>query len=256
MMKRLPWLVLVACLFAAWIPGSAVPTQPTHLLEWPSPAHWLGTDHLGRDVLRRLAGAFGSLARPGLLAAFLATAGGTAVGIAAGWLGEPVGSLSRGGATALLALPPLVVALLVGMATGAEPLALGAAVGVVGAAHTGLAVADRISALKRAEFVLAARAHGIADVRVLFHHVLRLSCGDVLLRGAAEAIASVAVLDVTLAYLGDFGVPEPTPSLGNILVHAVESGLGNPIGLAAAACTFLFVAGPLTAYRTGPELHS
>lgn len=256
MMQRLPWFVLVACLFAAWIPGSAVPTQPTHLLEWPSAAHWLGTDHLGRDVLHRLAGAFGSIARPGLLAAFLAAAGGALVGVAGGWLGEPIGSLSRGASTALLALPPLVLCLLFAMATGAEPLALGAAVGLVGAAHTGLWVADRIRALKQAEFVLAARAHGIPDSRVLFHHVLRLSCGDVLLRGAAEAIASVAVLDVTLAYLGDFGVPEPTPSLGNVLVHAIESGLGNPIGLGAAAITFFFVAGPLTAYRSDLERRS
>lgn len=249
MTARMYWVVLAVCLVMVWIPGSSVPTDPANLLAWPSLSHWLGTDHLGRDVGLRLAGALGSFARPALLAAALSATGGTLVGIGAAWIGGPLGSLTRTMATAMLALPQLVTVLLVLMAFGAGSLVLGGAVGIVGAAHTGLRVADRITALKQAEFVLAARAHGLSDAHVLMHHVLRLACGDVLLRGAGEAVASVAVFDVTLAYLGHFGVAEPTPSLGNVLVGAIESGGGNPIALLAASLVFLVVAGPLGAHR-------
>ena len=252
MTLRAPWIVLAACVVATMLPNDPVPTDPSHLNALPSVAHWLGTDHLGRDLLRRLGGALATLALPGVLAASVAVLGGTALGVGGSWMGEPTGNVCRAVSAAVLALPPLVTTLLVLMAAGAHAWSLGLAVGGVAAAQVGLRVAERVAALREAEFVLAARAHGIPDVRVLFHHVLRLSCGDVLLRGAVEAVTAVAALDVTLAYLGDLGVAEPTPSLGNVVVGALESGSANPFALVVTVVVLLAVTAPLAAYRHRP----
>jgi ABC-type dipeptide/oligopeptide/nickel transport system permease subunit len=212
-----------------------------------SAAHRLGTDHLGRDVLHRvLAGARAFLV-PGGLAAAGASAGGVALGALAGWFGGVVEGVVRGTLGAVRAVPPLVLTLLVMMAVGAGPggLALGAAL----AALPGFTevIADRLASLRRAEFVLAARAHGIGSARVLLWHLLWVNTRRLVLREALATVGQVLVLEVTLSYLGRFGVPEPTPSWGNMIDHALRTGTANPLAWAAPAAAVM-----LTLWATVP----
>jgi peptide/nickel transport system permease protein len=139
----------------------------------------------------------------------------------------------RVAAGVLSAIPGLVLALLVLLAFGSSPSSLAVACGLAAVAPVSIAVLDRIEGLKRAEFVLAARAHGLSDTRVLLWHLVGVACRDLILREAGAAIASVVVIDVTLAYLGDLGIAEPIPTPGNMIAMALRWGAPNPLAWAA-----------------------
>lgn len=253
-MTRAGWIVVMCgLLVATTFPSNAVLTNPA-LPSAPAGAeHWLGTDHLGRDVLQRLLGSLATAVKPGLLSAAVAFVWGAALGVATGWCAAWFRTIARGGATCVLSIPPLVWLMLLLMGAGANVWVLGIGVGVVTGTALGVSAGSTILQLKQSDFVLAARGHGVPEGRILGHHLLRLSCGPLLMRGAAEAFAAVTVLDLSLAYLGDLGVAEPTPSLGNMLVGAIESGDPNAWTVLTAAAVALMLVVPATTTPTSVD---
>lgn len=200
-----------------------------------SAAHLLGTDHLGRDVLARLLAGSRAFLLPGAGAALLAALGGVGLGAVAGWYGGVAEGLVRGALGAVTAVPPLVLALLVMMGVGATPGGLALGVGLAALPGLAAVVADRLAELRRAEFVVAARALGIGDFRILAWHLLWVNTRSLVAREALATMGQALVLEVTLSYLGRFGVQEPTPSWGNMIDHALRTGSGNPLSWAAPA---------------------
>jgi peptide/nickel transport system permease protein len=234
--------MLAALVVVALLP--APDTAPTGLGDaLPSLEHLLGTDHLGRDVATRLFAGLVHVARPALGAAIVGVGLGAAIGALAGWSGGVIESAARALAGSLSAIPGFILALLVLLTRGASPTSLALGVGLAAVAPSLLAVVDRIAALKQAEFVLAARAHGIPDARVLGWHLFAVGCRDLLVREARAAVAAVVVIDVTLAYLGDLGIAEPAASPGNMIAMAVRWGGENPLAWAAPAAAVLAVVG-------------
>lgn len=242
MTPRLAWLGLLV-LGALWPYDVLGDVHPERADLGPGLAHWLGTDHLGRDVLRRASAAAAAFLVPGFGAAALATLAGTALGAAIGWTGGPVAAALRSVTGAVAAIPSLILVLLVLLVTGPGPLGLALAAGLAATPTVAGALAERVEALRRAEFVLAARAHGIGDARILWFHLVWTNGGPLLVREAAAALGGVLVLEVTLSYLGEFGVAEPAASWGNMLAHAFSSGSPNPwtwLAPAAAVLTTLW----------------
>ncbi len=226
MTARLLLLAVVA--IAAIVPYDALAdVRPSLADEGPSVARWLGTDHLGRDVLRRLCAGGGAFFGPGLGAAALAAFGGTLAGAAAGWSGGAVAGVVRAAFRAIEAIPSLVLVLLCLMALGAGPVQLALAGGLAGMPALASALDARITSLKSAEFVLAARAHGIPPHRLLWWHLVWVNGRAIVAREALAVVGSVLVLEVTLSYLGHFGVAEPAASWGNMLSHAISTGCPN-----------------------------
>ena len=93
-----PWLaadrwisgrcVLIAALFAHWVaPYSPYELDVAVMLQGPSPAHWLGTDELGRDVLSRTIYAARISVEVALVAVGVGLIGGTVIGIIAAYFG-------------------------------------------------------------------------------------------------------------------------------------------------------------------------
>lgn len=234
--------VVLLLLLAA---GAALPYAPLADVNAAAPdlpaslSRLLGTDHLGRDVFRRVLAGARAFLIPGVGAAVIAGGLGVGLGALAGWFGGLVEGVVTGCMGALRAVPPLVLALLVMMATGAGPagLALGAGLAALPAFTEG--VADRLGALRRAEFVVAARAHGISDARILVWHLLWVNTRALVLREALATVGQVLVLEVTLSYLGHFGVQEPTPSWGNMIDHALRTGCANPLAWVAPVAAVL-----------------
>jgi ABC-type dipeptide/oligopeptide/nickel transport system permease subunit len=237
-MKR--WLPLLTVGALALWTGHGGSPDATLADALPSLAHPLGADHLGRDVVERLLAALSVVSRPGLLAAALCVALAVPLGAGAGWLGGLPASALRVATGILSSIPALILAMLVLLGWGASPTSLGIACGLAAVSPLAVAVLDRIESLKRAEFVLAARAHGLSDARVLAWHLVGVACRDTILREVGAAIASVVVIDVTLAYLRDLGINEPIASPGNMIAMALRWGAPNPMAwgapLAAALC--------------------
>jgi peptide/nickel transport system permease protein len=225
-------LLLIGALLATWLlalvlpyqPGADVAVQAADL--GPGAAHWLGTDHLGRDVASRLVLASRAFVAPGVLAALVAGFLGGALGTAAGWYGGLVATAVRYVFHVIGAVPRLVLVLLAGAVFGSDLFVLAVATGVCCAPGVGEAVAARLESLRRAEFVTALRGHGVPEGRILFFHLLWVNARGLFARQLLTTFGFFLVVETTLSYFGGFGVQEPTPSWGNMLAFEFD-GNGN-----------------------------
>ena len=107
-------IVLVAAVFGSWLaPYDPQLFHPMARLQGPTPAHWLGTDQFGRDILSRiLTGARTTIAF-GVSATLLGVAFGAVIGVTAGVIGGWVDSLIMRLVDGLLAVPDLLFTLLI-----------------------------------------------------------------------------------------------------------------------------------------------
>ena len=193
--------------------------SPSGIPLGPCASFWLGTDGLGRDVLVRLAyGARVSLL-VGVLASALAVVVGAALGILAGWRGGLVDAFLSRLMDAVLSLPFLVLALALAAVVGPG---IGVSVFVIAFfswASVGRVVRAEAMTLREREFVLAARALGASDARIMFVEILPVVAGTIIVYATLLIPSSIA-FEATLSFLG-LGVPAPTPSWGNMLAEAV-----------------------------------
>lgn len=200
----------------------------------------LGTDALGRDILTRLI--YG--ARVSLLVGFLAPAtalliGGT-LGLLAGYYRGRLESVVVAGMDIILAFPALVLLLAITFYFGPGLGKLIAALAIlIVPAFCRLARANALTWARR-DFILAARAVGAGDGRILLCHILP----NVMIPVAAYGLLLVAVMIVAegaMSFLG-LGVPAPTPSWGGMIAEGKEVlGEAPHVCLIPAAAMFLTV---------------
>lgn len=175
----------------------------------------LGTDQLGRDLLARLVSGM----RTSLLITFFAvlTGGviGTAIGLASGYLGGRVDNLLMRVVDIQLAVPGVLLVLTLaavlrpGVGTTICVLSL-----IVWVVYARVARAQVLS-LRETDLVMAARATGCSDARILLYHVLPNIAGSIWVITTLE-FAHVMIAEAALGYLG-LGVPPPAPTLGAMI---------------------------------------
>lgn len=211
-------VVLVALLSLLWTPYPAEQIRIVARLRPPSAAHWLGTDHFGRDALSMImVGARNSLA-VAAAAVGIGILAGVPLGLIAaarrGWSDEGVARL----ADLLFAFPALLTAILLTALLGPGAINAVLAIGVFNVAV--LARVTRGAALQvwRREFVRAALALGRGPLSVTVVHVLPNVAGAVIVQ--ATILFAVAILnEAALSYLG-LGIQPPSPSWGKMLGDA------------------------------------
>jgi peptide/nickel transport system permease protein len=223
-MAAIVWIALVAlaAIFANILPIPS-PTDIDLLGKraLPSAEHWLGNDHLGRDVLSRLIWGGRVSLTVGLLAPVIGVTIGGALGMLAGYFRGRLETFVTGGVDVLLAFPPLVFVLAVTAYMGQSVFNITLVIGVLGIpAFTRVARAVTLSLSER-EFVTAARALGATHSRILLRELLP----NVALPLAAFFLLVVAVTIVVegaLSFLG-LGVPPPASSWGSMIAEGRES---------------------------------
>jgi peptide/nickel transport system permease protein len=230
-MLALRFLIFVAAvaLFADWLAPYAPNIQPDIIglaSRPPSIAHPFGTDMYSRDVLSRLVhGARISLSI-GCLAVLLSITVGTAYGAIAGYAGGRADGVMMRVIDALLSIPRILVLLAIFALWGRVSLgALVLIVGLTGWFGTSRLVRAQVLALKTEEMVVAARALGARNRRILWRHILPGVTSTVVV-AATLGIGNVIILEAGLSYLG-VGVQQPTASWGNI----ISDGASNLAGL-------------------------
>jgi oligopeptide transport system permease protein len=228
---------VIALIVAAALVGPLLyRTSPTtfdpltaQLDTYPSTAHPLGTDFLGRDILARmLAGLRVSLAAV-VLVETINIVLGTAVGLLAGYLGGWVDAILSRIADLLLAFPGLLLAFLFagvfgpGMGTtlgGFGRLAIVAsALALVSWPLMARYVRAETLSLRSREFVTAAIAMGVDDGAIMLRHLMPNVIGLVLTAATLD-MASVVVNEAVLSLLG-LGVQPPNSSIGLMIDNAV-----------------------------------
>jgi peptide/nickel transport system permease protein len=226
---------IVVCMFALALLAPLVARDPGAIdiarrLQSPSWAFPLGTDDLGRDVLARIF--YG--ARISLLVGFVAVGISTLIGILlgalAGYYGRWIDALIMRFVDIMLCFPSFF--LILAVIAFLEPSIWNIMIIIGLTSWMGVArlVRAEFLSLRERDFVLAARALGARDSRIIFRHILPNAMSPVLV-SATLGVAGAILTESALSFLG-IGVQPPTPSWGNMLITGKQT-LGTAWWLSA-----------------------
>src|SRR4051812_36423257 len=210
-------VIVLLAIFAPFIAHSPTDQDLLSQLQGPSWQHPLGTDDLGRDVWARLV--FG--ARTDLHIAFLAVLFpfclGTVIGLLAGyyggWLDLVVGWLVN----TVVAFPFFVLIIALAFALGPGSRSIYIAITIVGWVSYARIVRGEVLVARRREYVLAAKAAGLPDRRILFRHLLPNTITQAIVFSMSDVVLDILAI-VTLGYLG-IGVQPPTADWGQMIAE-------------------------------------
>jgi peptide/nickel transport system permease protein len=186
-----------------------------HVLVPPSTTHWFGTDDLGRDVFTRVVyGARVSL-KVGFVAIGIATVIGTAVGLVSGYYFGWVDSVLMRFVDIMICFPTFF--LILAVITLREPSIwnIMVIIGLTGWMGVARLVRAEVLSIRERDYIMAARAIGASDLRIIIRHVLPNAMAPVLV-SATLGVAGAILTESSLSFLG-IGVPPPGASWGNIL---------------------------------------
>lgn len=184
----------------------------------PTPAHLLGTDDAGRDVVSRLIwGGRVSLA-VGLVAASISVTIGTLIGLASGFFSGKVDFWLMRLTDVVMTIPTLIIIISLVAALGPSILNVMLVIGIFGWAGIARLVRGETLSLRERDFVTASRCIGAASRRIMFRHILPNVAAPIIVAGTF-AIAGAILSEAGLSFLG-IGVRPPTPTWGNMLNRA------------------------------------
>lgn len=189
----------------------------------PSWEHLFGTDDLGRDVFTRMLYGAGISLKVGFVAVGIAVLVGVFLGAIAGYYGGWIDIIIMRFVDIMLCFPSFFLILAVIAFMEPSIFNIMAVIGLTSWMGITRLVRAEFLSLKERDFVLAEKAMGANNFRIIFVHILPNAMAPVLV-AATLGIASAVLVESALSFLG-IGVQPPTPSWGNILTQG-QSVLG------------------------------
>ena len=208
-------MLLTGVVSLFWTPYSVELLDIPHKLQGASTAHWLGTDHFGRDVFSMLmVGAWNSM----LVSVF-------AIGFGAG-IGVPLGALAAGkrgwvGETVMrfndfaFAFPALLTAVMLSAVYGPGTINSILAIGIFNIPVFARITRGSALSIYKREYILAARTSGKGEVRIAMDHILPNIASVLIVQGTIQFALGI-LAEAGLSYLG-LGTQPPMPSWGKML---------------------------------------
>ena len=217
-------------------------TNSRQVFNPPSSDTWLGGDQIGRDVYSRLVYGTRISLVVGLLSVLFGVTIGAFIGIVSGYFGGVTDLIIQRIMDAMMSFPALILALAIMAALGASVtnvvIAL-SAVFIPGAART---IRSQALSIKEVDYVLAARAVGAGDWRIILRHMAP-NCAATFIVLASISLGWAIVVEASLSFLG-VGIPPDVPSWGGMLNGVAQNSLdvapwlGVSHGLAIAITVF------------------
>jgi ABC-type dipeptide/oligopeptide/nickel transport system permease subunit len=231
-------LMLVTAVFAPFIAPYPYDRQNLDWIEKPpSPAHWFGTDALGRDMFSRIVWGARSAVFVILMVTIVNLALGVPLGALAGYLGGWADTVIMRAADILFAFPGMLFVFFIAatikpsILNWAKEIGLGdlartgyldyavviIALGVIGWAGLARLIRAQVLAVKEREFVIGARATGVPTSQVIARHILPNAVTPIIV-AMSMGMGDIAMSEGYLSFLG-IGLQPPAPSWGNIIAE-------------------------------------
>lgn len=182
----------------------------------PTPAHWMGTDDVGRDVWSRVVHGTRLSMVVGGAVVLLSFVGGIVFGLLGGYY-RPLDNVLMRIMDGFMAFPGIILAIALMASLGPSVVNVILALGIVYVPRVARIVRGSVLVIRETPYVEAALALGVSDVVVLARHVLPNCLSPVIVQGTF--IFAAAVLgEAALSFLG-VGVPPQIPSWGNVMAE-------------------------------------
>ena len=188
----------------------------------PSREHWLGTDHMGVDMLSRLVAGLRSSLAVGFVAGSVATVIGTLVGVYGGYKGGIIDDILTAATNLFLVIPSLIVLILLGssLEQGRSLFLISLLIGLTTWTWSARAVRAQSSSLRGRDHVSLARLNGYGTLGIVFLHILPYLLSYIFMVFILQTATGIlAEASISMLGLG----PYDSVSLGKILDEAIKN---------------------------------
>jgi peptide/nickel transport system permease protein len=232
-MEVVGWVMVLTLVAVAVFAPMLAPHDPTRAVAAtygnpgaPSLRFPLGTDELGRDVLSRIIYGARITLSVGTAALAVTMTIGVTIGLVSGFFGGAADFFLMRFTDVMLTLSPLLLAMALVAVLGPSLVTLLVVIGIVSWTQIARVVRAETLSMTQRDFVMAARALGANDTRLMTLHVLPNVASTIIVM-AALSTSGILLLDAALSFLG-LGVPPPTPSWGRMIEEATIYFLTAP----------------------------
>jgi peptide/nickel transport system permease protein len=206
-------IVFLVAIFAPLIaPHSPTEQDLRATLKPPSLEHPMGTDDLGRDILSRVIYGTRVDLQIGIICVVFPLIFGTVVGLLAGYYGGIIDTVSMRLVDVVVAFPFLVLIIAIVAALGPGLTNMYIAVSLVGWIAYARIIRGEVLVAKNLEYVLASKALGYSDLRIIVRHILPNVISPAIVFAVADVVLCI-LLGGALGFLG-LGARPPTPEWG------------------------------------------
>lgn len=205
------------------------------------PAHLLGTDALGRDILSRISVGVRVSVLVAIGAVALSLAVGLMVGLVAGWLRGRIDTLLMAIGNIQLAIPVILLLIVLVASLGSSPILLVVLLGLTNWVGYARIVRSQVVSLREREFIAAATTAGASGWWIMRKHLLPNVLPSVLVLAAFD-LGLIITIESSLSFIG-LGIQPPTPSLGLMISEGQRYLQTNPSLTLFPAIAIIFLIG-------------
>ena len=186
----------------------------------PQPGAWLGSDHLGRDELSRIIAGSQISIYVGLLSVGIGVTLGALIGILSAYIGGVVDLAIQRIVDAMMAFPPIILALGLVAVLGGSANNVIMALLVILLPGTIRVIRSQVLSIKELDYTLAATAIGAGSIRIMLKHILPNVIASYIVLGTIT-LGFAIIIEASLSFLG-VGVPPDIPTWGGMLTRGTE----------------------------------
>ncbi|MCZ6620894.1 MAG: ABC transporter permease [Deltaproteobacteria bacterium] len=234
-------LIFLVALLAPWLaPFDPIQQNISNGDMPPGPVNILGTDSYGRDVLSRII--LGTRVSLGiaLSAVGIAIVVGSTLGVVAGYKGGAIDAVTIRVIDMLMTFPTIILGLMVLAVLGSGMVNLALAIAVAITPRFARVARGSAIAMRERDYVQAARALGMSDLRIIFVHILPNLANEVLVVGTLWTGTAI-LQEANLSFIG-LGVKPPIPSWGGMIRDGVNQLFSQPwLSIAPGVAIFIVV---------------